>query len=515
MRPDHEYLRLTLTVSSTGDVLDVKAGNNPRALKYWPQVEGEIRQWKFRPFEENGEAVTAEVEEYIYFVPPERLPRIRVAAPAVRPDSEVEITLERTGCNGACPSYTVTVSTTGIVFDGRRFVVARGKHVDTVDADEVRKLGRRLVAVGFYSMDTSYRASVTDNPTYVISIAIDGEKKTVEDYVGSWVGMPAVITELEDAVDSFARVQRWVEGADGLVQALQAEKFNLQTFEAQLMLKEVARRGKTATVRSFLEAGVPLKPLRAPPRNESPTPGPLEDAGWLSAASGTPETLAALIDAGASNDDQNDKDLALAVAAGSGNVEVARALIAYGANPHANLGELVVPKTGGMALQVQGSGSVLIRAAASGNPEMVREILRSRPMLELRDSSGRTAVFGAGEDRYGDRTGARVECLRLLADAGADVNARDHNGNTPLHETYLTDVAQALLKLGANVNAQNRDGETPIFTTVDNDAIPLFIKHGADLTIRDNNGQTVMEAAEANGTRQEALRKAIQELDQR
>ena len=60
-------------------------------------------------------------------------------------------------------------------------------------------------------MDSSYVASVTDNPTYVLSISIDGHEKQVKDYVGSWVGMPAVITELEDDVDAFARTDRWIE----------------------------------------------------------------------------------------------------------------------------------------------------------------------------------------------------------------------------------------------------------------------------------------------------------------
>ena len=79
------------------------------------------------------------------------------------------------------------------------------------------------------------------------------------------------------------------------------------------------------------------------------------------------------------------------------------------------------------------------------------------------------------------------------------MNARDNEGNTPLHETFLTDVEEELLKLGADVNARNEDGETPIFTTVDDAAIPLFIEHGADLTIRNNKGETVMDAAKDKG----------------
>jgi ankyrin repeat protein len=93
------------------------------------------------------------------------------------------------------------------------------------------------------------------------------------------------------------------------------------------------------------------------------------------------------------------------------------------------------------------------------------------------------------------------------------VNARDRDGNTPLHETFLTDVEEELLKLGADVNARNKDGETPIFTHVDDAAIPLLIRYGADLTIRNKKGQTVLEAAKSRGpAREKALREAIEKM---
>jgi ankyrin repeat protein len=509
-------LRLTLTVSPTGDVVDADANGDQEALRLWPQLEGEVRQWKFTPFEENGKAVAAEIEEYIDLVPPERPPKNHVVAPILRRDSKVAITLERSGCFGSCPSYTVTVSTEGIVFKGGGFVAASGKHMDRVDGSEVRKLAKRFVAADFYSMDSSYTASVTDNPTYVLSIEIDGHAKTVNDYVGSWVGMPAIITELEEEVDTFARTERWIEGSGGLVEALQAEKFNFKSFEAQVMLKEAASRGRTATVRELLEAGVPLVPLQAPKPKEPYMAVPFDSVGWLNSASSHPEALQLLIDVGASQNDQNDKDLALIGAARSGNVEAARALIAYGANPNADLSRQIVTESGdGMTMGMQGAGSVLIYATESGSPEMVREILRYHPNLEMRDREGKTAVFAVGEYRYKDQDGARVECLRLLAHSGANVNARDNEGNTPLHETFLTDVEEALLNLGADVNARNDDGETPIFTTVDDKAIPLFIEHGADLTIRNNKGETVIEAAKKKGpSRQKTLREAISNLKQ-
>jgi ankyrin repeat protein len=509
-------LRLTLTVSPTGDVIDADAGGDTESLKHWPQLQPEVRQWKFTPFEINGQAVTAEVEEYIDLVPPERLPTRHVAAPPLESNSTVAITLQRSGCFGSCPSYTVTVSTRGIVFEGGGFVVASGKHTDTVAPDAVRGLANRFISADFYSMDSRYTASVTDMPTHILSIAIDGHTKQVEDYVGSWVGMPEVITELEDDVDTFARTQRWIDGSDGLVEALQKEKYSFRTFDAQVVLKEAATRGATETVRELLKAGVPLTPFPAPKPPEPYMSVPFESVGWLNAASSYADTLQTLIEAGASREDQDDKDLALAGAANAGNLEGARALIAYGANPNTDLTHLtVMDDAGAFTLSGPGAGSILIYAAESGNPEMVREILRYHPNMEARDREGKTAMFAAGDYHDSDKDGARVQCVRMLAEAGANVNARDNNGNTPLHEIFLTDVEEELLKLGADVNARNNDGETPIFTNVDNDSILLFIKYGADLSIRNKKGETVIEAAKERGpARQEALRKAIEKLGQ-
>jgi ankyrin repeat protein len=330
--------------------------------------------------------------------------------------------------------------------------------------------------------------------------------------------MPAVISDLEQEVDDLAKTERWIEGNDGLVPLLQAEKFSFQSTEAQTMLKEAASRGQSDTVRELVAAGVPLDPLPAPHAKDRQELGPdFRASGLLAPASGNFQTLQILLDSGASRNDQNDKDLALAGAARSGNVEAARALLVYGANPNSDLSKLLATENaGGMTIQGPGVGSVLIEAASSGNPDMVKEILRYHPNLEARGYEGKTAMFAAGEYRSSDKEGARVECVRLLAQASADVNARDRNGNTPLHEIYLTDVEEELPKLGADVNARNKDGETPIFTNVNSDSVALFIRYGADLTIRNNKGQDVVEADNYSGPeRKEALRKALQNLVQK
>jgi len=509
-------LHITLKVSPTGDVVDAEATGDPKILANWPQLEPEVRQWKFIPFEENGKPVAADVEEYVDLVPPQRLPKKHVPAPVLKTNSRIEIALMRSGCFGSCPSYKVTASNPQIVFDGHSYVVAQGKHKDSLSPRKLRMLARKFIAADFYSMDDSYQASVTDCPTYVLSISIDGRAKQVVDYMGAWVGMPSTVTEIEDEVDELAGTKKWINGSDGLVEALQSENFDFKAYAAQAMLREAAHHGEAATVRGFLENGTSLVPLPKPKSKDPDDVAPAPE-GWLTAASRNFETVQVLISAGASNEDQRDKNMALAEAARVGNLETARALIANGADPNADLREDIdTERSGGMEMGERGAGSILIYAAESGNPEMVQEILRYKPKLEMRDPEGKTAMFAAGTYRYNDEDDARVKCVQLLAQAGADVNARDNGGNTPLHETFLTDVEEELLKLGAEVNARNDDGETPIFTNVDDSGIALFIAHGADLTIRNKKGQTVMEAAREKGpAREEALRKAIQEFNER
>ena len=393
---------LAVTVSPAGAVLDVQANIDvdppsaaDRTLRVlWPQVETEVRQWKFAPFEQNGSPVTAQVEEYIDLVPPERLPKTHIPPPLIRQDSKVSISLERTGCFGSCPSYTVTITCEGIIFEGSGYVAARGKHLAPVGVSAVQKLAARFEAADFYSMEPKYVANITDNPAYILTISIDGHEKKVEDYVGEQEGMPAVISELEDEVDSFANTKRWIEGGNGLVSALQAERFNFQSFEAQLILKEAAQGGQTETVQGLLAAGVPVYPVPGPKPKEPDMAIPFQQVGLLTSAGSHFQTLKALIDAGTSRNNQSDKDLALVNAAGSGDVESVRALIAYGANPNADLGKAtVVEASGGATLEGPGAGSVLIYAAESGNPEVVKEILRYHPNLEARDREGKLAFL--------------------------------------------------------------------------------------------------------------------------
>lgn len=63
VRPGFHQLRLSLKVSKTGEVLTAEASGDREAMKFWPEVQDEVRRWTFVPFERDGVAVTAEIED--------------------------------------------------------------------------------------------------------------------------------------------------------------------------------------------------------------------------------------------------------------------------------------------------------------------------------------------------------------------------------------------------------------------------------------------------------------------
>ncbi|MCD6046295.1 MAG: ankyrin-3-like, partial [Gammaproteobacteria bacterium] len=90
---------------------------------------------------------------------------------------------------------------------------------------------------------------------------------------------------------------------------------------------------------------------------------------------------------------------------------------------------------------------------------------------------------------------------QLLLDKGADVNAKDKEGKTPLfYAVNKKDVsrAQLLLDKGADVNAKDKEGNTPLFCAVHNKDVPLaqlLLDKGADVNAKDSDGLALLHLA--------------------
>jgi ankyrin repeat protein len=92
-----------------------------------------------------------------------------------------------------------------------------------------------------------------------------------------------------------------------------------------------------------------------------------------------------------------------------------------------------------------------------------------------------------------------LETAELLIGAGADLNAANHYGVTPLSLACTNGSAamvQKLLKAGANANAAQQTGETAIMTaarTGNLEVVQLLLVHGADVNGRETRrGQTAL-----------------------
>jgi hypothetical protein len=125
--------------------------------------------------------------------------------------------------------------------------------------------------------------------------------------------------------------------------------------------------------------------------------------------------------------------------------------------------------------------SPLHPAAGHGNFEVVRKLIAYNADINARDVYGATPLLDLLEGRYFQ--GGSI--LRLLLEHGADINARKKGGESLLHcassRGAALEVVRLLLEHGADVEGKDDDGKTALQIAVENghdDIMKLLREHG-------------------------------------
>ena len=153
-------------------------------------------------------------------------------------------------------------------------------------------------------------------------------------------------------------------------------------------------------------------------------------------------------------------------------------------------------------------GSPLWLASCYGLEYTVSQLLANQSHIVNRKTTwGDTALHQAA------RCGS-LKVLQLLLNNGADIAARDSNGNTPLHfvcgsptskmrkSDISLKVSGLLLDNGADVNAVNFAGRTALhFATMNEQTslMQLLLARGADVTLRNRDGDAPLTLASRYG----------------
>lgn len=121
---------------------------------------------------------------------------------------------------------------------------------------------------------------------------------------------------------------------------------------------------------------------------------------------------------------------------------------------------------------------------------IVKRLLSAGASVGANESYGETPLHYASVD-------GSSSVIDLLIERGADVHARNDDGEMAIHKAHSPAVLGALLRGGASIDAQTPDLCTPLHHAIKyrkTDVAIALIDRGCDIDARDISGRTALES---------------------
>lgn len=276
------------------------------------------------------------------------------------------LVLEREGCYGFCPSYTITVFKDGrVVWRGKEYVRVKGKAHSRISKSIAAKLFEDAHTADFFQLQDTYSGNcATDGPDENIVLRENGRLKRINTYCAA----PSELYRLEDAIDEATNSVAWI-----FIEGPTLEK--LLTSRSLTMLKDGA---------NYMNGAIDW------------------DRG---------DVVRVLAKHGFRVDGHElNGENYLMTAVRDGKYEAAKALLEAGANP---------------TLRDERTQETPAINAGFREARIVKLFLDRNVPLDDTDQNGRTMLMNAASQGH-------VDAVRLIVEAGANVNARNAQGQTAI-----------------------------------------------------------------------------------
>lgn len=445
-------LSVRVTIGVDGRVIDAAPDENIYKLDPAPGVAA-VRRMTFRPQSFEGHPIKAVSTVSAYYYPLEIEPDSRVPFPTGTPET-TEITLERSGCLGLCPSYRVSIRGDGHVrFSMRDLhlppslpplpvhkfgsgdVLWSEPHEAKVDPKAVASLLAQFRKAHFMGMQPRYFYGATDASSQILRLTVGGRTKDVVDYLGDHAGMPQSVKALQDAVDQVAGTRRWVRGNRQTIAELKQQGFDFKSrYAAEMVAVAITlntlfddQRDLRDLVTGAMAEGLDLN--WSVQDNWGGGTGPLGAAILAHAARVGDEALFSMMarQGVLARMTKPQRDIAFANLGGC-SPAIAKALVAAGADPKAHA-------------PYSDPARWLDRECAHATPARAREMVKAMMALGAPLRFGDDPVIAAA-----------------MLEGGANPNAKDAEGRPPLLTTDDDRVALLLLRAGADPRAKGKEG---------------------------------------------------------